>query len=173
MSEDIQQLIDEELQSWPWSRQHTEATPKAPQSLSVEHLALDIWIRARSGLTPLDSERAVRALILALNEIRDDFLLRIDECELRATTAAGQASTYKGLVKRLLQLVRGGYERCPVCDVGDTQRHTEECWLRQLGSPVWTRQTTIDRRLAQAHSERKKKGPRKGRGRPRTATTVA
>lgn len=141
-----------------------EATPEKPRSLSVEHLARQVWQEARSGMTPLDSERAVRSLTFALGELRDHFMAMVTNCEVELTKSLGQASHFKSVSKKLLQLVRGGYERCPVCDVADTQRHKEECWLRQLASPVWTRQTTADRRLAQAHAKRKEKGPCKSKG---------
>ena len=106
--------------------------------MTLKTLAEQTWIEARSGVTPLDSERAVAILLAGLTEINAEYSAKLD-----AETAAREASDakcceFRCAIKKLVKVLRETCDRCPGCGVADTQRHTDKCWVRAVAHPVWT-----------------------------------
>ena len=107
----------------------------------LDRIAMDIWYEVRAGITPLDSERAIVLLSAALGRFKAQCDAQVLEAQQEAAKALKKATDQKNVSRKLVQLVRRSNDACPVCGVGDTQKHLTFCWLRSAHHPVWNKMT--------------------------------
>jgi hypothetical protein len=103
--------------------------------------AQTIWAEARSGASLLDSQRAVLILVRGLTALRDEYQEQLDTARHEVERAQDNLAKQKSFTRKLVQLVRRAHVTCPVCEVGDTQKHQPFCWFRSATNPVWNRMT--------------------------------
>ena len=105
--------------------------------------AKEIWFAARSGSTALDSEGAVRDLTRLLESIKESYDQDMQFSQQKTDQALSDVEEQKSIIRKLVKLVRRGYSaargvsHCPVCCVGEGQKHLPNCWLRHVSHQVW------------------------------------